>query len=279
MAGPNEGRRILAARADGACVLGLREAARAAFEAYAARYDATDERIALKVEHTYEVAALCDSIARDEGLGARDVDLAWLCGLLHDIGRFEQLRRWNTFSDAASCSHAILGLDVLQTEMPRFTQDGEWTAIISKAVAYHSDFRLPPDLSDRERLFCAITRDADKVDILRVFGESSCTAVLGIQPGEFADGEISDAAFSGFREHRCLSRDERLASLDGLLGTVCLVFELEHASARRAVRDLGYLDGLLDAPFCLRPEFTRELTRQRWSEVRATMAAWEDGLA
>lgn len=269
----------MAARADGACARGLRDVARAAFEAYVARYDVSDERIALKVEHTYEVAALCDSIARDEGLGARDVDLAWLCGLLHDIGRFEQLRRWNTFSDAASCSHAMLGLDVLQAEMPRFTQDDGWAAIITKAVAYHSDYRLPPGLTDRERLFCAITRDADKVDILRVFGESSCTAVLGIQPGEFADGQISDAAYSGFRKHRCLSRDERLDSLDGLLGTVCLVFELEHATARRAVRELGYLDHLLDAPFGLRPEFSRELTRQRWSDVRATMLAWEDGLA
>ena len=40
-----------------------------------------------------------------------------------------------------------------------------------------------------------IKRDADKVDILRVFNRSSCTAVLGIGPDAFSRGEISDVAF------------------------------------------------------------------------------------
>ena len=71
----------------------MRQSCLDAFNSYVARYDVSDERIALKVEHTYEVAKLCDEIARGEGLPPADVDLAWLCGLLHDIGRFEQLRR------------------------------------------------------------------------------------------------------------------------------------------------------------------------------------------
>ena len=32
----------------------------------------------------------------------RDVDLAWLIGLLHDVGRFEQLKRYGTFIDSQS---------------------------------------------------------------------------------------------------------------------------------------------------------------------------------
>ena len=135
-----------------------------------------------KVEHTYEVAELCDEIARGEGRPPADVDLAWLCGLLHDIGRFEQLRQWGTFSDADSRSHAALGIQALKDEMGKFTGDPEWAHIIERAVALHSDFRLPSGLGARERLFCTITRDADKVDILRVFNQSSCDAVLGIEP-------------------------------------------------------------------------------------------------
>lgn len=254
---------------------GFRNAARDAFGSYTARYDGGDERIALKIEHTYEVAALCERIACDEGLDARDVDLAWLCGLLHDIGRFEQLRRWNTFSDAASCSHAMLGLDVLGTELVHFTDNAAWTPLIRKAVAHHSDYRLPVDLSDREHIFCIITRDADKVDILRVFNQSSCDAVLGMAPGEFCHGRISDTALVGFRERRCLSRDERVESLDGLLGTVCLVFELEHRAARAAVCERGYLEHLLDAPFGLDAVFANVVTQDRWNEVRAAMRAWE----
>lgn len=87
--------------------------ARAAFDAYVAPYDTANPRIALKVEHTLRVAELSERIAREAGFTPAGIDLAWLCGLLHDIGRFEQLRRWDTFSDAASTSHAALGVEVL----------------------------------------------------------------------------------------------------------------------------------------------------------------------
>ena len=60
-----------------------------------------------------------------------------------------------------------------------FTCDPEWAHIIERAVALHSDFRLPSGLSDRERLFCTITRDADKVDIMRVFNQSSWRGCVG----------------------------------------------------------------------------------------------------
>lgn len=46
----------------------MRQSCLDAFNSYVARYDALDERIAFKVEHTYEVAELCDEIARGEGL-------------------------------------------------------------------------------------------------------------------------------------------------------------------------------------------------------------------
>ncbi len=202
-----------------------------------------------------------------EGLSPADVDLAWLCGLLHDIGRFEQLCQWGTFSDADSCSHAALGVEVLKDEMGSFTGDPDWAHIIERAVALHSDFRLPSGLGARERLFCTITRDADKVDILRVFNQSSCDAVLGIDPSEFSRGDISDVAFEAFGERRCLARDERPGSLDGLLGAVCLAFELELPASRKALGDRGYLQALLREPFGLSPHFESELTQYRWEAI------------
>ena len=95
-----------------------RDRARAAFKSYTDAYDATNPRIALKIEHTYHVAEACDAVAREQGWSSEDIDLAWLCGLLHDMGRFEQLRRWDTFKDAESMSHAALGIEVLFGENP-----------------------------------------------------------------------------------------------------------------------------------------------------------------
>ena len=92
-----------------------RDRAARAFERYVERFDPQDPKIALKVEHTWRVADLAEKIARSllEGASPEYVDLAWLLGLLHDVGRFEQVRRYGTFNDAASTSHAALGARVL----------------------------------------------------------------------------------------------------------------------------------------------------------------------
>ena len=44
-----------------------RTRALAAFKDYTDAYDATNPRIALKVEHTYHVAEACDAVAREQG--------------------------------------------------------------------------------------------------------------------------------------------------------------------------------------------------------------------
>ena len=92
--------------------------ARQAFAEYTSHYNAADPKVKLKIDHTYRVAALCERIANSLSLPPQDVDLAWLCGLLHDVGRFEQLRRYGTFIDAKSIDHALMSVTVLFEEGP-----------------------------------------------------------------------------------------------------------------------------------------------------------------
>ena len=53
-----------------------RDRARRAFAASAANYTAGDAKVALKISHTYRVAALCERIARSLALEEPEVDLA-----------------------------------------------------------------------------------------------------------------------------------------------------------------------------------------------------------
>ena len=258
-----------------------RDSAQAAFGEYAGAFDMDDPRVALKYEHTARVAALCAEIAVSLGMAAEGVNLAWLCGLLHDIGRFEQLRIWQTFRDGASCSHARMGVAVLDGEqefagcglsgadgrLGRFA-DEDVADVVRSAVALHSDLSLPEGLELRARRFCEIVRDADKVDILRVFGESDVQDVLGLTAEEFADGEISDEAMAGFREGRCLGPTDRRANLDGLVGVICLPFELVYEPSRDALGRLGYLRGLVERPFGLEPVFRKADTARKYGEMR-----------
>ena len=141
----------------------------AAFESYAKEYNLEDVKIRLKYDHTFRVAENAERIAGSLSLSPEDTDLAWLLGILHDIGRFEQLRRFGTFQDRVSVNHAALSADILFHEglIERFREDRSEDALIEKAVRLHNVFRLPV-LTWREYTFCAILRDADKADILRV---------------------------------------------------------------------------------------------------------------
>ena len=83
------------------------------FQKYTSAYNPSDPKIKLKIDHTYRVAGLCSKIADEAGT---DPELSWLSGMLHDIGRFEQVRRFNTFVDADSVDHAQLSSELLFDE-------------------------------------------------------------------------------------------------------------------------------------------------------------------
>ena len=83
------------------------------FDEYVANYDKDNPKVALKIEHTYRVMEASKNVAVSLGLDQDEIDLASLIGLLHDIGRFEQLKRYNCFIDSKTIDHALLGVQIL----------------------------------------------------------------------------------------------------------------------------------------------------------------------
>lgn len=159
------------------------------FKKYTDNYDTSDEKIKLKVDHTYRVAALSERIAISLGLDKADTDLAWLIGMLHDIGRFEQLKNYGTFSDADSIDHAHYGVELLFDEgliwkfvdktkpkadieddklEDKLKKEFSELDILKTAIFNHSAYRIEEGLPEKVQMFCNIIRDADKIDILKV---------------------------------------------------------------------------------------------------------------
>ena len=261
-----------------------RDRARAAFDAYVAPYDAANPRIALKVEHTLRVAELCCRIARGAGFTPAGADLAWLCGLLHDIGRFEQLRRWDTFSDAASVSHAGLGVEVLfgaaDGERPlihRFIDpDAEIERIVRAAVAHHSDFRLPERLDVRTRAVCDVVRDADKIDILRVTCTDTVETVLGASEAELLASAVSPAVEDAFFAHRTVRREERATPADFLVPLACFTYELVYPESLEIADEQGFMFLPFEQPFGIEAPFTDPATRMLMNRMDGHLRAWVD---
>lgn len=285
-----------AAAPDGPAVPVDRGRARAAFLAYVAPYDPANPRIALKVTHTLHVADLCDSIAREQGWPTADIDLAWLCGLLHDMGRFEQVRRWNTFRDAVSCSHAKLGVSVLFDKRehlgepipagdpgfgaPRirdFIDSPAEDAVIRTAVELHSDYRLPHDLDPRTRAFTKLVRDADKIDILRTVDTDTPETILGCDADELLASSLSPAATQAFDTRRCMLRDDRSQPADFLVSFACFAFELAYPQSRGIMREQGYATALLAKPFGIEVPFRNPHTQSELQRMAHELDLYLEG--
>ena len=78
------------------------ENAKRVFKEYVKDYNPNDGKIALKISHILRVTQKSRELAEELNLNEEDTDLAELIGLLHDIGRFEQVRIYNTFYDKDS---------------------------------------------------------------------------------------------------------------------------------------------------------------------------------
>ncbi len=124
--------------------------------------------ITLKRDHCFNVAEVALELMRSLTSDRNDLQLAEIAGLLHDIGRFVQYRKYRTFSDAKSENHSVLGVQViyelkLLSHLPEDEQ-----RLICDSILYHNRAAIPAELKSRERLFAEVLRDADKIDIYRV---------------------------------------------------------------------------------------------------------------
>lgn len=189
------------------------EHAKQEFENYLDEYDRQDEQIYLKIEHTYCVVKYAGEIARRMECSREDVELAELIGLLHDIGRFEQIRRFHSF-EPGTMDHAVFGAELLFGEekmIRRFVREDLFDDLINAAIRKHSDFKLE-GIHDARTLFHAkLIRDADKLDNCRVKLVASIEAMLGVSEETAGEGLISPAVWeSCLRRESVLSADRQV---------------------------------------------------------------------
>lgn len=130
-----------------------------------------NQNIELKEKHTLKVAQHAKNIAESLNLSEQEINTAEIIGLFHDIGRFEQFKKYKTFRDALSENHALLGIKILKENNVLQALDNSTGKLIIKAISLHNTKELPDNLPDAEALFCKIIRDADKLDIFRVIIE------------------------------------------------------------------------------------------------------------
>ena len=133
----------------------------------------------LKVTHTYHVAENSKNIAEKLNLSKEDIELAELIGLLHDIGRFEELKITKELN-SIKFDHATYGSKMLFEKgmIRNFVEDSQYDEIIKKAIENHSKLTIEKGLNERELLHSKIIRDADKLDNYRVKQEEKIEVIF-----------------------------------------------------------------------------------------------------
>ena len=137
------------------------------FNEYVKQFDLKNKNIMGKYHHSFRVMEFCKELAISLNLNDEDIYIASLCGLLHDIARFEQLTKYNTYDDSKSFDHGDYGYKILKESdfIKEFTKNEEVISIILDSVKYHNKLSVP-NLNKRNMLFVNIVRDADKLDII-----------------------------------------------------------------------------------------------------------------
>ena len=221
-----------------------------AFMAYTSCYDVSDDKIKLKIEHTNRVNGLCEQIAVGIGLQPEDIDLAWLMGLLHDVGRFEQIKQYGTFKDSESVDHANFGADILFAEgrIRDYIEESTEDRLLETAIRVHSAYRIPENFSERESMFCNILRDADKIDIIKVNTEYPLEKVYNVTTEDLETASVTPEVMESFREEHAVLRALKKTSVDNVVGHISLVYELVYPVSVQIMKEQGYLRKLTVFP-------------------------------
>jgi putative nucleotidyltransferase with HDIG domain len=226
--------------------------------------DQDDALMRLKLDHTFRVLRHAEEIAGQESAfaDAGQARALRLAALFHDVGRFEQLKRFHTFADACSCNHALLGARILREREFLAGEPRKIRGLVLAAVAAHNRFSLPSGLSGPVRPVLYGLRDADKLDIIRIMEGN-------LAPGKQGDSTVllhlrddpegySPDVFRALREGRpALYRDMRYTN-DFRILLCTWLRDLHFPTACRIVKREGRLNRIIDG--CARlPEVHRTL--------------------
>jgi len=219
--------------------------ARGVFEDYLNGYDREDEKIKLKIIHTYGVVKSAREIGHRMHLNEEDQQLAELIALLHDIGRFQQLRLYNSFSPD-TMDHAAFGVQLLfEGENPmisRFIEDRSYDELIRVAIARHSDFRLEGIQDERTLFHAKMIRDA---------------------------GKISPKVWESCLRKEAVSSPDRITSVDYWVSYAAQYYDLNFKETWRIMKEKDYISRIIK-----RLEYKEKDTREKMEILEQQMNAY-----
>lgn len=235
------------------------------FSRYLERFDRENDKIKLKIIHTDGVVRCSTEIARRMKLDDEDCRLAELIALLHDIGRFEQIKVFDSFEPAAM-DHAAYGVGLLfgsRHMIRQFIREDTWDPVIREAIARHSDLSVGVINDERTLLHAKLIRDADKLDNCRVKLEDPIPVLLGTDGAAVGKQTISDAVWNACLNHASVLSKDRKTKMDYWVSYVAYFFDINFAETFSIIQEERYADRIID-----RIPYANTNTKEKMEKLR-----------
>lgn len=237
------------------------------FKEYLQDYDLNDGNIKLKIKHTYEVVKKSEYIAKGLDLDEENIELAKLIALLHDIGRFEQVKQTSDFLDTNSFDHADYAVKILfeNNLIRKFIDHNKYDEIIKKAIYNHNKYKIEDGLKDIELLHSKIIRDADKLDNFRVKETENFENIFPsiYNPETINYEDVSQKVYDDFMNHKIIKLEDRKTQLDFWVCILAFIYDLNFEISLKYIKDKNYIDVLID-----RIEYKNKDVKERMEQIR-----------
>lgn len=211
------------------------------FDKYIENYDMNTKEIRYKYYHSYRVEKLMGTLSDSLNLNPKEKEIAELIGLLHDIGRFEQIKKYGRCSDVATkCDHADESCIYLfdENHIRDFIVENDYDEIIKDSVKNHNKFQIDKKVKGKNLFFAKMIRDMDKVDIYRVISEE--------YKHTFDKEEISSNVILSFKNKKTVDNIDRKTETDGIISQLAFVFDINFKESFRILKDTKYLDNYFE---------------------------------
>ena len=238
------------------------------FKKFLETYENKDNEIfILKMVHTYHVADDAKEIATQLNLSKEDIELAELIGLLHDIGRFEELKLKNELNNI-KFDHAMCGSKMLFEEglIRNFIKDTKYDEIIKKSIENHSRLKIENGLDEKTLLHSKIIRDADKLDNYRVNIEKELKTILPKVVNKKEDMEkslLTDKVYKSVLNNTLVDIHDRETPLDFWVSILAFTFDINFNVTFKMIKENDYINILVD-----RFKYKDKQTKEKMENIR-----------
>lgn len=225
------------------------------FDTYTSDFDMNDKLTLSRYHHSYRVMELSKHLAQSLKWDMDDINLAMIIGLLHDYGRFEQIKQYHTIDDKESVDHTEYSIRYLfdENQIEEFVKEDTLYSIIRKSIYYHNKYALPNrGLTRKERKHMKLVRDSNTLDILYSIGILMSADIC------ITDDSVKDSITTSFYRENSIPSISATNDIEKVISWLSSIFDLTYKESFKYIKSIHLLDIFFDnlnRPANLKPYF------------------------